>query len=267
MTRVPAGHVDARVYPSIAIGEPGKLARGLVRYAEASGYAKRLYAIEGRTHIRAGAWREIGTWWIAPTPRRAVHRCGTIVVTSRYRGAAGRRGVAAPLFAGLCVQRGLDTRVPHPAAVNRSERGQAMTGSPRGIWEDFLPEMAAGYIDPLAGMAEVFGGCPLAVILDARDPRAGDGVETIAFEWSRGEMVPLSAPHRLGRGHLRAFASAGTLATLARRLRYAPQCRGLWVELAIGFQLWVDRRGPATVAWDERRIWESACRPWSLWLR
>ncbi len=267
MSRLSRYAIDSHVYPSIAVGEPGEVARVLVRHAEVSGYAKRLYAIEGRKRMGEGARGKARTWWIAPARGRPIYRYGKLIVTSRYSGAAVRGGVAASLFAGLCMQKGLDPRAAQPLAADRSERARIMTGHPRWVWEDFLPEMAAGYIDPLAAMAEDFGGCPLTVILDASDPRAEDGAETIAFEWSRGQMAPLSSPHRRARGHFRDFASASTLATLARRLRYAPQCRGLWVELAIGFQLWVNRTGPGTVAWDQSRIWESACRPWSLWLR
>ena len=242
------------------------MARALVRHAQVSGYAKPLYVVEGRGLTGERARREMRTWWIAPARHRQIYRYGKIIVTSRHGGAAGRGGVAASLFAGLCVQKGIEPGTAQPLA-DRPEQGWIMTGHPRWVWEDFLPEMAAGYIDPLAAMAEDFGGCPLTVILDARDPRPEDGGGTIAFEWSRGQMAPASSPPRRARGHLRDFASAGTLATLARRLRYAPQCRGWWLELAIGFQLWVNRTGPRSVAWDASRIWESACRPWSLWLR
>jgi hypothetical protein len=265
MSRAARSAVDSRVYPSIAVGDPGEMARALVRHAGASGYGKRLFVIEGRGRAPR-ARREIATWWIAPARGGLIYWSGKIIVTSRYGGGAVSGGVAKSLFAGLCMQKGLDSWASQPPAADRTVNAPVETGHPRWVWEDFLPEMAAGYFDPLAAMAEDFGGCPLTVILDARDPGA-DGAETIAFEWSRGQMAPLPSPHRRARGHLRDFASASTLTTLARRLRYAPQCRGLWIELAIGFQLWVNRTGPGSVAWDECRIWESACRPWSLWLR
>jgi hypothetical protein len=264
--------VDAHVYPSTALAEPGDMAQALVRHARGSGYAKQLYVILDRGHVSGGQRERLRTWWIAPNRRQPIYRYGKIMVTSRHAkapqggGPPARRG-AATLFVGLCMQKGLDPRAAE--ALPAARRGQAwvMTAQPRWVWEDFVPEMAAGYIDPLAAKAEEAGGSPLSVVLEARDLEGEDRYETIAFEWTHGEMTPLSSPHRRARGHLREFSSAGTLATLARRLRYAPQCDGLWLELAIGFQLWASRTGPGAAIWDEHRIWESACRPWSLWLR
>jgi hypothetical protein len=157
MSRLSDDAVDSHVYPSIAVGEPGELARALVRHAEASGYAKRLYVTDGRRRAAESTSGGARTWWIAPAPRRPIYRCGKIVVTSRYRGSAGRGGVAASLFAGLCMQKGLDPRAARPEAVDRSGWARTMAGHPGWVWEDFLPEMAAGYIDPLAAMAQDFG--------------------------------------------------------------------------------------------------------------
>lgn len=270
----PSRHnVETHHCPSTAAAEPGELAGALLRHARETGYAKQLYVHPDTERLGRGERGKERTWWIAPDRRQPVYRYGKIMVTSRHRGAApqaggppARRGGAA-LFVGLCVQKGLDPRAAEGLPAARKGRAWVMTAQPRWVWEDFVPEMAAGYIDPLAAKAEESGGSPLTVVLEARDPEGEDKGEIIAFEWSHGEMTPLSAPHRRGRGHLREFSSAGTLVTLAQRLRYAPQCMGVRLDLAIGIQLGVNRAGPGAVTWDENRIWESACRPWSLWLR
>ena len=208
------------------------------------------------------------TWWIAPERQQPVYRYGKVIVTSRYGGAAARSGSRAVLLVGLCMQKGLDTRVADALPGAARQEQWFLTAETHWVWEDFLPEMAAGHIDPLAANAEDVGGCPLTVVLEARDPAGAGGGETLAFRWSRGEMGLLSTVHRRGHsGPTRDFSSASTLATLAQRLRYSPHLRGLWIDLAIGFQLRVDRAGPGAMLWDESRIWVSACRPWSLWLR
>ena len=270
----PSRHtVDAHIVPSTAVAEPGEMAAALLRHARESGYAKRLYVIPDRGRASGGEREKARTWWIAPERRQPVYRFGKVMVTSRHRGASPERGGAparragATLFVGLCMQKGLDPRAAGTLRAARWEPARIMTDQPPWVWEDFVPEMAAGYIDPLAAKAEESGGSPLTVVLEARDPEGADRDETIAFQWSHGEMSPASSPHRRARGHLREFSSAGTLVTLARRLRYAPQYLGLWLELAIGFQLWVNRTGSGAAVWDENRIWEAACRPWSLWLR
>ncbi len=264
---------DTHVYPSTTAAEPGELAEALLRHARETGSARQLFINPDSGRVGRGKPGRARTWWIAPDRRQPVYRYGKIMVTSRYGGTAphaggppARRG-AATLFVGLCMQKGLDPRAAQVLPAAREGQAWVMTAQPRWAWEDFVPEMAAGYIDPLAAKAEESGGSPLTVVLEARDPEEEDRGETIAFEWSRGEMTPLSSPHRRGRGSLREFSSASTLVTLARRLRYAPQCMGLWLDLAIGVQLWVNRVGPRAATWDENRIWECACRPWSLWLR
>src|SRR5262245_62176373 len=88
--------------------------------------------------------------------------------------------------------------------------------------------MAAGYIDPLAAKAEESGGSPLTVVLEARDPEGEDRGETIAFEWSRGEMTPLSSPHRRGRGHLREFSHARTAPPLRSSMPGVAARPGNW---------------------------------------
>lgn len=259
MSKLSRHAVDAHLRPSTTLAEPRDMATALLRHAQQSGYAKQLYVLPDQGRGDEVEQERIRAWWIAPDRQQPAYGCGKIIVTSRFGG-------AAVLFVGLCVQKGLDPQVEEslPAA---QQHEWVMTAQPRWVWEDFLPEMAAGYIDPLAAQAEDSGACPLTVVLEARDPCGKAGYEIMAFGWSRGQIAPVSTPHRRARGYLRDFSSASTLATLAQRLRYAPHCRKLWIDLAIGFQLWVNRKGPGTVPWDESRIWASACRPWSLWLR
>lgn len=267
MSRSSRSAVDAHVCPSTSEADPGALAGALLRHARGSGYAIPLYVLPETG--RAGRFEpETGrTWWIAPEREPPVYRCGKIIVTSRHPGSAGKRGGGAALFVGLCMHKGLEPRGAESLSAARWEHAWIMTVQPHWVWEDFLREMAAGYIDPLAAKAEEIGECPLTVLLEVYDPDGNIGPEAVTFAWSRGEIVPLPSPHRRTRSHLRDFASAGTLVALAQRLRYAPQSAGLWIDLALGFSLWVNRAGPGTVPWDEHRIWASACRPWSLWLR
>ncbi len=267
MTKSSRHAVDARLCPSTTLAEPRAMATALLRHAQRSGYAKPLDVLPDHGRPDESEREQVRTWWIVPERQQPVSQCGKVIVTSRYGGATGKCGSAPALFVGLCMQKGLDPRVAESLPAARRDHAWFMTPQPRWVWEDFLPEMAAGHIDPLAAKAEDFGGCPLTVVLEARDPCGKDGSEILGFGWSRGEIVPPSALHRRARGHLRDFSSASTLATLAQRLRYAPHLVGLWVDLAIGFQLWVNRTGPGAMLWDEDRIWASACRPWSLWLR
>lgn len=267
MRRSSRNTVDADSCPSTSLPEPGVMAAALLRHAERSGYTKPLYILPdpgGPGDIETDRMR---TWWIAPERQRPAYRCGKVVVTSRY-GDAARAGRNATLLVGLAMQKGLDPRVAEALPADCRESAWFMTAEPRWVWHSFLPEMAAGHIDPLAASAEEVGGCPLTVILEARDPSGTSGGDILAFKWSRGEMRALSMPYRRGRSaRTRDFLSASTLAALAQRLRYFPDVQGLWIDLAIGFQLRVDRPGPGAELWDEGRVWAAACRPWSLWLR
>lgn len=268
MRRSSRNTVDADFCPSTSLPEPRAMAAALLRHAERSGYTKPLYVLPdpgGPGDIETDRMR---TWWIAPERQQPVYRCGKVVVTSKYGGTAARSVSRATLLIGLAMQKGLDPQVAEALPAARREPAWFMTSEPRWVWEDFLLEMAAGHIDPLAANAEEVGGCPLTVVLEARDPSGTGGGEILAFRWSRGEMGPLSTLYRRGRSaRTRAFSSASTLAALAQRLRYSPHVPGLWIDLAIGFQLRVDRAGPGAELWDESRVWASACRPWSLWLR
>ena len=267
MDESPGPVIHAHRRPATTLRDPRGAAAAVVRHAQATGYAKPLFVLADEARPGADGRQSVQTWWIAPEPRPPAYACGKIIVTSRYGAAVERCGGGAALLVGLCMQKGLDPRAMDSLPARRRNPEWAMTAKPRWIWETFLPEMAAGHIDPLAAKAEDFGACPLTVVVETRDPSGRDGAETVLFSWSGGKLQPVVAPHRRTRAYVRDVSSADTLAALAQRLRHTPELLGQWIDLAVGIQLWMDASDPDTPLWDESRIWASACRPWSMWLR
>jgi hypothetical protein len=248
--------------PVITLRTPGDIARSLVRYAGRIGYPKPLRPLAYNRFAADRVAATDHTWWITPGPasEQVAYWRGKIVITRVDTG-------GADFLVGLYVEKGLSQSVYLPQ--NKAEKHWLMSDNPPWLWPDFIQALRDGLIDQQAANAVELGGRPLLVTVDAGVPHSGQAHDIVAFEWDGGSLASLPIPRRSVSGHLRGLDSARTLRELAEALLSVQHLNALWIDLTLGFPLWIDQGSAESGSgrWNEDRLWQAACAPWGIWLR